>query len=104
MAEKGELEIALKNVTGKPGEDSRFLGSALEVEYGATSWWTTEFYLDGQSTANQSTFFTGHRWESRFRPSPRVHWINPVLYLEYENINEADRALLEVLVTMARRT
>ncbi len=97
MEDKGELEIALKNVTGKPGENNRFLGSVLEFEYGATSWWTTEFYLDGQSTANQSTFFTGYRWENRFRPFPRVHWINPVLYLEYENINEADRALLEVV-------
>ena len=97
MEDKGDLEIALKNVTGKPGENNRFLGSVLELEYGATSWWTSEVYLEGQSTANQSTFFTGYRWENRFRPWPRVHWINPVFYFEYENVNGASRALLEVV-------
>ena len=97
MEDKGDLEIELKNVTGKPGENNRFLGSVLELEYGATSWWNSEVYLEGQSTANQSTFFTGYRWENRFRPWPRVHWINPVFYLEYENVNGASRALLEVV-------
>ena len=97
MEEPGELEIAMKNVTGEPGQANRFLGSTLEFEYGATSWWTTEFYLDGQTTANQNTLFTDYRWESRLRPSPREHWINPVFYIEFENINEADRALLTVV-------
>src|SRR4029077_13697561 len=41
--------------------------------------------------------FTGYRWENRFRVLPREHWINPVLYLEFENINGADRSLLEVV-------
>ena len=52
MAEIGELEIAMKNVAGKPKGGDRFMGSVLEFEYGSTSWWTTEFYLDGQTTAN----------------------------------------------------
>ena len=97
MAEIGELEIAMKNVAGKPKGGDRFMGSVLEFEYGSTSWWTTEFYLDGQTTANQSTLFTGYRWENRFRPSPRSHWINPVFYFEFENLNEADKALLTVV-------
>ena len=41
--------------------------------------------------------FTGFRWENRFRVLPREHWINPVLYLEFENINGANRSLLEVV-------
>ena len=60
-------------------------------------WWTTEFYLDGQTTRNDSTLFTGFRWENRFRPLLREHFINPVLYVEYENTNRADRSLLEVV-------
>jgi hypothetical protein len=28
---------------------------------------------------------------------PREHWINPVLYFEFENINGADRSLLEIV-------
>jgi len=50
-----------------------------------------ELYLDGQSTSKESTVFTGYRWENRFRPLLREHWINPVLYVEFENINGADK-------------
>ena len=60
------------------------------------AWWTTEVYLNGQTTANDSTIYNGFRWENRFRPLLREHFINPVLYVEYENINEADRSLLEI--------
>jgi hypothetical protein len=97
MEEPGNLEITSKNLTGKPQDGNRFLGSALEFEYGAKGWWTTELYLDGQATATESTIFTGYRWENRFRLIPREHWINPVLYVEFENINGADKALLEVV-------
>ena len=43
----------------------------MGFEYGATAWWTTGFYLDGQTTFNDSTLFTGFRWENRFRPLKR---------------------------------
>jgi len=97
MEEPGNLEFGSKSVTGKPGDGNRFLGSALEFEYGAKAWWTTEIYLDGQTTSRDSTLFTGYRWENRFHLLPREHWINPVLYLEFENINGADKTLLEVV-------
>jgi hypothetical protein len=97
MEEPGNLEIAAKNVLGAPGGIDRFVGSAAEFEYGVTAWWTTEWYLDGQSTSAQSTLFTGYRWENRFRLLPREHWINPVLYVEFENISGADKSLLEIV-------
>lgn len=97
LEEPGNLEITTKSVTGKPGDGNRFLGSALEFEYGVKAWWTTELYLDGQVTAADSTLFTGYRWENRFRILPREHWINPVLYVEFENINGADKSLLEIV-------
>jgi hypothetical protein len=97
MEEPGNLEITTKNVTGKPGDGNRFLGSSLELEYGLKAWWTTEVYLDGQTTGAQSTLFSGYRWENRVRLLPREHWINPVLYVEFENINGADKSLLEVV-------
>ena len=68
----------------------------MELEYGTTAWWTTEFYLTGQTTGGDSTVFNGFRLENRFRPLFREHFINPVLYVEYENLNEADRSLLEI--------
>src|SRR5579863_2133369 len=97
MEEPGNLEVATKNITGQPGIGDRFLGSALEFEYGVKGWWTSEVYLDGQATAGDSTVFTGYRWENRFRLLLREHWINPVLYTEFENINGADKTLLEVV-------
>ena len=97
MEEPGNLEVATKNAVGQPGAGDRFLGSALEFEYGVKGWWTTEVYLDGQATASDSAIFTGYRWENRFRLLLREHWINPVLYTEFENINGADKTLLEVV-------
>lgn len=97
MEEPGNLEITTKNVTGKPVNGNRFLGSSLEFEYGVKACWTSEVYLDGQTTARDSSLFTGYRWENRFRVLPREHWINPVVYVEFENINGADKSLLEVV-------
>ena len=97
MEEPGSLEIANKSVAGFPQAGNSFLGSAVELEYGVKAWWTSEFYLDGQSTAGESTLFTGFRLENRFRPLLKEHWINPVFYVEFEDINAADKALLEVV-------
>src|SRR5712691_5406208 len=97
MEEPGNLEFATKNVTGKPGSGNRFLGASTELEYGVKGWWTSEFYLDGQATPGETTLFTGYRIENRFRVLPREHWINPVLYVEFENINGADKSLLEIV-------
>jgi hypothetical protein len=97
MEEPGNLEVATRSVTGKPEGSNRFLATVTELEYGLKGWWTTELYLDGQTTAKDSTLFTGYRWEHRFRLLPREHWINPVLYVEFEDINGADKSLLEVV-------
>jgi hypothetical protein len=97
MEEPGNLEIAAKTVTGHPASGNRFWGTSTEIEYGLKGWWTTELYLDGQTTAHQGTLFTGYRWENRFRVLPREHWINPVLYVEFENINGANKSLLEIV-------
>jgi hypothetical protein len=96
MEEPGNLDIEFLNVNGNPPAGNRFIGSALELEYGVKTWWTTELYFDGQSTRHDSTIFTGYRWENRFRPLLSEHWINPVLYVEFEDIS-ADKALREIL-------
>ena len=97
MEEPGTLEISNKSVTGFPGSGDTFVGSAMEFEYGVKTWWTSELYLDGQTTFGQSTVFTGWRLENRFRPLLGEHWINPVLYFEFEDINSADKTLLEIV-------
>jgi hypothetical protein len=97
MEEPDNLEINFKGTQGAPKYGNSFAGGTLELEYGAQAWWTTEVYLSGQTTANDSTIFTGFRWENRFRPLLEEHWINPVFYVEYEDHNTADRSFLEVV-------
>ena len=97
MEEPGNLEIAVKSVTGAPKGGNPFVATALEFEYGVNGWWTAELYIDGQTTIHESTVFTGFRVENRIRPLLREHWINPVLYFEFEDLNAADKALLEVV-------
>jgi hypothetical protein len=97
MEEPGNLEISFNPVVGLPQKRPAFVGVWTELEYGAKGWWTTEFYLDGQSTRQDSTVFTGFRWENRFRPLAGRHWINPVFYLEFEDNTGADTTVLEVV-------
>jgi hypothetical protein len=97
MEEPGNLEIGLRTVSARPKGGNAFVGSAIEFEYGVKAWWTAELYLDGQHTTRESTVFTGYRIENRFRPLQREHWINPVLYVEFGNINGADKSLLEIM-------
>jgi hypothetical protein len=97
MEEPGNLEIETTSTTGIPRNGQRFYSAPyLELEYGITSQWTSELYFEGQSTWGDSTAFTGWRLENRFKPLKREHWINPVLYLEYENLNEASRIQKEI--------
>ncbi len=97
MEEPGSLEISLNTLTSKPDGGHRFLNALTELEYGLKGWWTTEVYLHGQSTLSESALFTGYRWENRFRLLPREHWINPVLYIEWDRINGADKGMQEVV-------
>jgi hypothetical protein len=96
LEEPGNLEIEYFSTFGTQRAGNDFHAFWMEFEYGATAWWTTEFYLDGQSTFGDSTVFTGFRFENRFRVLKREHFINPVLYVEYENISGADKIEKEV--------
>ena len=96
LEEPGNLEIASQNLYSTPKDTNPFYAQTVEMEYGLAAWWTTEVYLQGQVTTHDSTVFTGFRFENRFRPLRRTHWINPVLYVEYEDISQADKSFLEV--------
>jgi hypothetical protein len=96
LEEPGSLELEYFSTFGTQRAGNDFHAFWMEFEYGATAWWTTELYLDGQTTFRDSTVFTGFRWENRFRLLQREHLVNPVLYLEYEQISGADKILKEV--------
>jgi hypothetical protein len=97
MEEPGNLEVATNPVLGRsPGVNS-FIGNWTEFEYGAKGWWTSEFYVDSQHTRHDGGLLTGFKFENRFRVLLGEHRINPVLYVEYEHINRADKTLKEVV-------
>lgn len=96
MEEPGSLEVEYFSTFGTQRGGNDFHAFWLEFEYGATAWWTTELYLDAQSTFNDSTLFTGLRWENRFRLLKHEHIVNPVMYIEYEHISGADKILKEI--------
>lgn len=96
LEEPGSLEVEYFSTFGTPHGGNDFHAFWTELEYGATAWWTTELYLDGQTTFHDSTVFTGFRWENRFRLLQREHVVNPVLYIEYEQISGADKILKEI--------
>jgi len=96
LEEPGSLEVEYFSTFGTQRGGNDFDAFWTEFEYGATAWWTTEVYLAGQTTFNDSTIFTGFRWENRFRLLQREHLVNPELYIEYENTSGADKILKEV--------
>lgn len=98
LEEPGNLELEMNSTTGVPrsGQHAYFAPFA-EVQYGVKQWWSSELYLESQSTAGDSAVFTGWRLENRFRPLAGEHAINPVFYLEYEDINEASRIQKEIV-------
>lgn len=98
LEEPGNLEIALTTTSGLPKNNhAAYTAPWLELEYGVTGWWTAELYLEGVTTRGDGSGFTGWRWENRFRPLKNEHRINPVLYVEYERVNEASRIQKEIV-------
>ena len=98
LEEPGNLEIATASTVRVPREGQpAYVAPWVEIEYGVMTRWTIELYLEGISTRNDSTIWTGWRFENRFRPLRREHWINPILYFEYESINEASGIQKEVV-------
>ena len=97
MEDVDTLEINVEPVWGWGGGLNRFVGVLNEFEYGTRKWWTTEFYIDWQHTQHEGSLYTGFRIENRFRPFKEDHWINPVLYVEYAQLNGADKTLKEIV-------
>jgi hypothetical protein len=96
LEEPGNLEVEYFSTFGTQRGGNDFHAFWAEFEYGTTAWWTTEFYVDGQTTFSDSTVFTGFRVENRIRLLEREHIVNPVLYVEYEQTSAADKILKEV--------
>ena len=98
LEEPGNLEIESNATVGVPrrGQTASFAPFS-ELEFGVNAWWTAELYLEGQTRGGDHGIFTGWRLENRFRPLHREHRINPVLYFEFEDINEGSLIRKEIV-------
>ena len=97
LEERDSLEIATAPVLGRDDAINSFWGGWTEFEYGVRQWWTTTLYLDWQHTRHEKSAFTGLRFENRLRLFREEHRINPVIYIEYEHLDEADKTIKEVV-------
>jgi hypothetical protein len=98
MEEPGSLELSTEGTIGIQKQDfPGYLGQLFEMEYGITGWWSSALYLESTYQHGDSPVFSGFRLENRFRLLKSDHRINPVLYFEYEHINEASRIRKEIM-------
>lgn len=96
LEEPGSLEVEYFSTFATQRSGNDFHAYWVEFEYGVKAWYTTELYLDGQTTFGDGSVFTGFRWENRIRLLQHEHFVNPVFYMEYEQISEADKIIKEV--------
>ena len=97
LEEPHDLDVEIESTTGFPkANNPAYIAPWLALEYGMTDWWTAELYVEGVTTRHEGSGFTGWRWENRFRPLKGEHRVNPVLYIEYEHLNEASRIQTEI--------
>ena len=90
--EQGETEIKLFSdfSDGGKGEES-YSAQLLEIEHGVTDYWTTALYFEGVKIDGEDYEFGGLRFENRLRLFNYGHFLNPVLYIEYEYLKPAHR-------------
>jgi hypothetical protein len=102
--ERGEFELMLMNDFTRPSTFSReedgfgnYLSHSLELEYGVTDQFATELITEWfEEVGTGDEAFTGFRWESRYRLFKRTVPLNPMVYVEYEDLDPRTRNKMEV--------
>jgi len=93
-----EVEIKLMNDIGQEADGTQYVAQMVELGLGITDRWTSEFMIEGQNTSGRGGYsFTGFRWENRYRLFEYgAVPLNPVLYVEYEDLSNNTKYLMEV--------
>lgn len=95
--EQGETEInAFTDFSTSVGEDPRYSAQLLEIERALTDRWEVALYLEGDQITGETYQFGGWRLESRYRLFEYGTFLNPVLYVEYENLSPDHKYLLDI--------
>ena len=95
--EKGETEInVFSDFSNAVSGDPHYAAQLFEIERALTDRWETALYLEGDKIEDEGYDFAGWRLESRYRLFEYGTLLNPVLYVEYENLKTDHKYLLEV--------
>jgi hypothetical protein len=101
--EKGELEFMLMNDYTSPSKhkqdegEGNYFSHMAEIEYGIMEQWSTEFMVEWfEDIEHGVSEFTGFRWENRYRIFEQEVFLNPTLYVEYDDLDPATRYKMEV--------
>ena len=101
--EKGEVELMLMNDHTAPSKfkkeegQGEYLSHMIEVEYGVTERYATEFMVEWfEETEKREGKFTGFRWENRYLLLTDNQFpINVMVYGEYEDLHPETRFKME---------
>jgi hypothetical protein len=94
---KGETEInVFSDFSNAVGDDPSYAAQLVEIEHSITDRWTAALYLEGDAIEGENYDFAGWRIENRYRLFEYGAFLNPVLYVEYENLKPDHKYLLEV--------
>lgn len=91
-----EINVLSDFSGGAPGEPG-YGAQLIEIERAITDQWMAALYFEGDKIDGEDYAFGGWRIESRYRLFPYGALLNPVLYLEYGDLQASHRYLLEVV-------
>jgi hypothetical protein len=95
--EKGETEVnVFGDFSNAVADEPRYAAQLFEIEHALTDRWEAALYLEGDKINGEDYLFSGWRLESRYRLFEYGAFLNPVLYIEYENLDPNHKYLLEV--------
>ena len=95
--EKGETEVnVFGDFSNAVGHEPHYSAQLFEIERALTDRWEAALYLEGDKIDAEDYLFAGWRLESRYRLFEYGTFLNPVLYVEYENLDPNHKYLLEV--------
>jgi hypothetical protein len=102
--EAGEFEVMLMNDFTLPSQTKRdeegqgnYFSQMLELEYVPTSQLGLEAMVEAfQDVGTGDSKFTGYRLEARYRLFKREIPLNPMVYVEYEDLDPETRYKMEV--------
>ena len=96
LEEPGSLEVEYFSTFGTQRAGNDFHAFWVEFEYGAKAGGPRKSISTGKRLLVTALSSPAFRWENRFRLLKHEHFVNPVLYIEYERKNGADKILKEV--------